>query len=65
MIKTNYRCRFILEASWGVMETYVPSIGDIKDGFWVNNNYQFTTGSDCDYWVPPASILYVRKQNNG
>ena len=39
----------------------VPSIGHVKDGFWVTMGQQFTTGSDALYWIPPAQIRFVEK----
>ena len=39
-----------------------PSIADIKDGFWVNKHNEFTKGSDCYKWVPPAQVVMVIKR---
>lgn len=39
----------------------VPSIGDILDGFWINDDYEFTKGSDCSIWIPITSVAMVRK----
>lgn len=36
-------------------------IASFENGFWVNDDYQFTQGSDAKYWIPPARILYVWK----
>lgn len=41
----------------------VPSIADVQSGFWVNKEYKFTRGEDALVWIPPASIIYVRKAN--
>lgn len=39
----------------------IPSIAHAKEGFWVDERFQFTAGSECRYWVPPSSVLYVKK----
>ena len=62
MSKTQYRCLFMMDGKNGCLDTNVPDIAAVKDGFWVNNKFKFTTGSDCRYWLPPSSILYVIKE---
>ena len=42
-------------------DTRVPSISDIRDGFWTDRDGEFTKGADCKYWIPPSRILYVMK----
>ena len=37
---------------------------DFKDGFWINDEWEFTKGVDARYWIPPSKILYVAKDNN-
>ena len=61
MSNPQYFCTFIMDGINGSSVTEVPDIASVASGFWVNNKFEFTTGSDCRYWLPPASILYVRK----
>lgn len=44
----------------GYKRTIVPSIADVKDGFWVDNKGQFTK-VDIDVWIPPSQIRGVQK----
>jgi len=54
-----YRCEFkILDKKAGV---YVSRLSDVKDGFWINESFEFTTGSDASMWIPPSSINHVLK----
>ena len=43
------------------MEIRIPSIAEAKEGFWINSNMKFTNGQDSLFWIPPSSILLVRK----
>lgn len=36
-------------------------IADIKDGFWVNNKFEWCVVADQKYWIPPSQIKYVDK----
>lgn len=56
---TEYRCHFYLNRI--IKMTKVPCIADAKDGFWINDHYQFTKLSDCRFWIPPGQILYIEK----
>ena len=33
----------------------------VKEGFWVNENYRFTTADDAKYWIPPSSVMFVER----
>lgn len=61
MNETKYRCFYIMDGLVGPKDTIIPDIASVSGGFWVNSKFEYTTGSDCQYWLPPASILYVRK----
>lgn len=37
------------------------NINDLKEGFWVNENYDLTKGSDALYFIMPAKVLMVKK----
>ena len=34
-------------------------LSDLKDGFWINSDFNFTKVSDLKYWIPPAKILFI------
>jgi len=36
-------------------------IGDFRHGFWLNEDKEFTKGSDCKHWIPPSKIEHVMK----
>lgn len=37
------------------------AISQFKDGFWINNKFEFTTDLGGKYWIPPSQILYIKK----
>lgn len=37
------------------------AIWDVEGGFWINDQNQFTKGSDAAWWIPPSAILIVEK----
>ena len=58
----KYYCRF--RTTFGsTMERElvieVPDIGSVKDGFWINDDREYTVGSLCRYWIPPSMIKGV------
>jgi len=34
------------------------NLADLKDGFWINGLFKFTT-SDMRHWIPPHKIDYI------
>lgn len=32
-----------------------------KDGFWINEKMEHTTGSTCKFWIPPGQLRYIEK----
>ena len=34
---------------------------DFMGGFWIDENYEFTNGSDCKYWIPSSQVFLVEK----
>ena len=60
MWKIVYRCEFMMGGC--PMHVEGSSILDFKDGFWLNDNYEFTKGSDAETWMPPSSIIRIRKE---
>lgn len=61
--KTRYRCEFIFTNWKGSKElaVYANDFSDLKDGFWVNEDYRFTKKSDAKYWIPPSVFKYITK----
>lgn len=55
-----YACNFI---DFSDVQSFVVSekIEDFKEGFWLNRTFEFTTGDDAHYWIPPGRITYVEK----
>lgn len=60
MYKVVYVCEFRMDTAYMFVEG--DSIADFKDGFWVNDKYEFTKGSDCNFWMPPSSIIRISKE---
>jgi hypothetical protein len=62
---SNYRCWYKfydLEAAWKRTQfAAVESLGEVTDGFWINDLGKFTKGSDAKWWIPPSAILIVEK----
>ena len=63
--RTVYRCEF---RRWGGEKSAVRStegIGAFCNGFWINANLELTKGDDSLYWIPPAAIIYIAKEEQG
>lgn len=61
----RYRCEFYIDMAsmrneW--LHTYIPSIEDVQNGFWVNDDFHFTKGGDGRFWIPQNCIRYVMKE---
>ena len=63
-----YRCYYTFTNTntyqLGDTATYcveAESIGQVSSGFWINDQFLLTTGSDCKWWIPPSSIKIVEK----
>lgn len=57
---TRYRCKF--EINNFIHVIYSDDISDFTSGFWIDEHKNFTKGSDCKYWLPSSSILYISKE---
>ena len=56
-----YRCAFTLKDQ--KMFAYADNTFILRDGFWLDDNYQYTHGYLTGrYWVPPSQILYIEKE---
>lgn len=43
---------------------YLPmnrGLGDVRDGFWVDTDFEYSQISTSKYWIPPSKIEYVEK----
>jgi len=57
----HYKC-FFSTGDGKVYETEIPDIGTAKEGFWVDECFEYTIlGSQCVYWIPPSGVRYVEK----
>ena len=43
----------------------VGGIAMFEDGFWINEDLEFTKLSDAAHWIPPGQIKYITKENRG
>lgn len=59
MEKTIYECYYHFNDK--VISTRVPSVTLVKEGFWVDDCHDYTTGIDGKYWIAPGAIRYVEK----
>lgn len=60
-MKTIYRCTFYNAEILKRMTVDVPTIGDIMNGFWLNEHLEFTKLSDNKIWIAPSQIFCVVK----
>jgi hypothetical protein len=44
------------------LDTDIPDIATAKEGFWTDEYYNYTTGSDNVWWISPASVICVKKE---
>jgi len=63
-----YRCFYkfydVIENVDFITYCDVDAILEAKNGFWINENFKFTLGSDCKFWVPESRILYIEKRKS-
>jgi hypothetical protein len=56
----KYECYFNSYGA-GILTTTIPDIATAKEGFWVDRFWEYTTGSDNTWWIPPSAVVCVRK----
>lgn len=56
----NYKCHY-KGPNGNINIIAIDRISTVKDGFWINSDYEFTVASDCKFWIPPSRIQYVEK----
>lgn len=56
-----YHCYYTNHRLGKTERVVTERLSDVADGFWVNEEYNFTKGSDCKFWIPASVIQYVEK----
>lgn len=36
-------------------------IAEIREGLWINKEFQYSVGMDACHWIPPARLVLVTK----
>lgn len=60
MNETYYECVFKFEGD--KYTTEADRLDKFEFGFWVNQWWEYTVGSDCTYWIPPGKIQHIEKK---
>lgn len=37
------------------------NISSVSNGFWINQDGEYTQGSDAQYWIPPSMLRLIEK----
>ena len=61
---TKYVCKFKLNGTT-YETTSDRGIGVFQEGFWVDEEFELATGSDCKTWIPPHKIECIVKHTDG
>jgi hypothetical protein len=57
-MSTRYLCYFQFRGKdWTASSGNGPR--EFSEGFWIDENYQFTKGMDAKFWIPPHQIHYI------
>lgn len=62
---SKYYCHFVLKDAVGGPDSHMVAVSEqgpsaFAGGFWLTEKYQFTTGLDNVYWIPPHCIKFIR-----
>ena len=57
---TKYVCKFKLNGTT-YETTSDRGISVFQEGFWVDEDFELTVGSNCKTWIPPHKIEYIMK----
>lgn len=57
----RYRCYYMNKIIGKVEIVDSDKMSDLTDGFWINQDFFLTKGSDCAFWIPPSQIHYIAK----
>ncbi len=60
MKESFLKCIFTINGK--KLETDIPDIATAQEGFWTNDFFIYTRNSDNVWWIPPASIICVKKE---
>jgi hypothetical protein len=59
-MKIKYWCYYTFQGK-REMTSSENGLQVFRDGFWINNEGDFTTGEDAKIWIPPSKIDYIVK----
>lgn len=57
---TKYLCKFKLNGTL-YETTSEKGIAVFQDGFWIDEDFEYTVGSNCKMWIPPHKIECIIK----
>ena len=60
---SSYICKFNFNGNeyWVESDSFI----ELKDGFWITETYSLSVSNkDKKYWIPPATIKYITKENH-
>ena len=57
----EYWCWWSAPCSNYRRKVIVDSLHEVKDGFWVDRDFDYTKSDSGMYWIPPAGIKVVEK----
>jgi hypothetical protein len=63
-MRPRYRCEFVFHNGGPQHQLTAYStegIAAFRDGFWINEQLEYSNGNDVRYWIPPHQILYIAK----
>jgi hypothetical protein len=63
-MRPRYRCEFLFPNGGRQRQLTAHStegIAAFRDGFWINEQLEYSNESDVRYWIPPHQILYITK----
>jgi hypothetical protein len=65
----KYHCHWGSPVTEFSRTAVADSFAELKDGFWVDSNYDYVKAKDSPskdspsskYWIPPSCIRYIKK----
>ena len=57
----RFEIEYKISSTGGIFTTYADNLSDIKDGFWVTKDGQFTKATDNHAFILPHMIRYILK----
>jgi hypothetical protein len=62
MTDTTYVCEFGIGLN--LYRTNIPSIDYARQGFWCDEEFDFTMGDNTKYWIPASAVRVVIKEKS-